>query len=242
MFQALSLRTHGGHAALWAVVIAALTASVVGETTTVDITVPDSVTVRGQDAYICTTVELPNKPYKLVGVEALAKQEVVHHILLFGCDVPYSKPKPGEQSAWECVGKPACGDPSETILYGWGRNADRLDLPPGVGFSVGRGSAVKWIVAQVHYLDPKPAADKSGVRLKLQDTPVPFSGGLLSYASWFSIPPGKPHFLVQDPCCYRGFQPLTTFAVRVHTHALGQRVSMTRAPASGSGEAWADVG
>lgn len=50
--------------------------------------------------------------------------------------------------------------------YGWGRNADKLELPKGVGFSVGKGTAVKWIVMQVHYLNEKPAGDNAGVRLR----------------------------------------------------------------------------
>jgi hypothetical protein len=32
---------------------------------------------------------------------------------------------------------------------------------------------------------------------------------------------------VPNKCCYRGFQPLTTFASRVHTHALGRAVWLT---------------
>jgi hypothetical protein len=50
--------------------------------------------------------------------------------------------------------------------YGWGRNADKLELPKGVGYSVGKGSAIKWIVMQVHYLKEKPAGDNAGVRLR----------------------------------------------------------------------------
>jgi hypothetical protein len=54
---------------------------------TIDITVPESTKVEGEDAYICITKPLPDKPLKLVGVEPLAEQKVVHHILLFGeCD------------------------------------------------------------------------------------------------------------------------------------------------------------
>jgi hypothetical protein len=49
-----------------------------------EITVPEETKVKGQDAYICTTLALPDKPYKLVGVEPLGRKEVVHHILLFG--------------------------------------------------------------------------------------------------------------------------------------------------------------
>ncbi|KAF8067346.1 pam-b [Scenedesmus sp. PABB004] len=221
-------------AAAWALLLAAAAAAR-GASLEFEITVPPDVVVKGQDSYICTTLQLPDKPYKVVGVEPLAEQAVVHHILLFGCDVPHVRPKPGQQSTWDCKMAPTCGGFQETIMYGWGRNAPRLDLPRGVGFSVGKGSAVAWVVAQVHYLAERPAGDRSGVKLILQDTPVPFSAGLLSYASWFSIPPRKPHFLVQNSCCYRGFQPLTSFAVRVHTHTMGRAVFMTRLPPTKDG-------
>ncbi len=38
----------------------------------------------GEDAYLCTSVPLPDKPMKLTGVTPLSKQEVVHHMLMFG--------------------------------------------------------------------------------------------------------------------------------------------------------------
>lgn len=37
-----------------------------------------------EDAYLCTAVPLPGEPLKLVGIEPLAKQEIAHHMLLFG--------------------------------------------------------------------------------------------------------------------------------------------------------------
>ena len=41
------------------------------------------------EMYLCTSVLLPDEPLKLVGVEPLSKQEVVHHMLLFGeCQNP----------------------------------------------------------------------------------------------------------------------------------------------------------
>jgi hypothetical protein len=50
-----------------------------------NITMPKGAqTTNEEDAYVCTTLPLPPQPMKLVGVEPLAKQEVVHHILLFG--------------------------------------------------------------------------------------------------------------------------------------------------------------
>ena len=45
---------------------------------------PSGYKVEGNDAYVCTTLQLPSKAYKLVGVVPKARQEVVHHILLFG--------------------------------------------------------------------------------------------------------------------------------------------------------------
>lgn len=36
--------------------------------------------------------------------------------------------------------------------YGWGSNAAKLELPEGVGFSVGGETSIKYIVAQVRAL------------------------------------------------------------------------------------------
>jgi hypothetical protein len=40
--------------------------------------------VEHEEAYLCTAVPLPEIPLKLVGIEPLSTQEVVHHMLLFG--------------------------------------------------------------------------------------------------------------------------------------------------------------
>ena len=47
-------------------------------------TLPTAVAPCGAQAYLCTAVELPEQALKLVGVEPLAKQEIAHHMLLFG--------------------------------------------------------------------------------------------------------------------------------------------------------------
>ncbi len=122
------------------------------------------------------------------------------------------------------------------VLYGWGRNAPRLELPKGVGFSVGNFTGIQYIVAQVHYLTKsRPQNDRSGVTLVLQPQPEPFSAGVLSFATGFQIPPNTESHLVENECCYQGHQTLTMFAVRVHTHALGRRVYMTRPKSDDSG-------
>ena len=75
---------------------------------------------------------------------------------------------------------------------------------------------------QVHYSSVRPPADRSGVRLKLTDAALPFSAGMMMFASYFTIPPGLPSHHVPTRCCYSGFEPTHGFAYRVHTHALGR--------------------
>ncbi|KAG2498330.1 hypothetical protein HYH03_003590 [Edaphochlamys debaryana] len=193
----------------------------------VNVTVPPFKTEK-EDSYVCVAAHLPPSPHKLVGVIPHARQEVVHHILLYGCDEPHMMPAPnGSAVAWRCDMKPTCNGPS-TIVYGWGKNAPDLRLPEGVGFSVGDGTGIKYIVAQVHYLAIRPDSDRSGVTLLLKPHAVPYAAGLVSFASWFSIPPGKKSHQIKNSCCFKSHQPLTMFAVRVHTHTLGRRVYMTR--------------
>ena len=40
--------------------------------------------VEKEDTYLCTAVELPSKPLKLIEVEPHSEQDTVHHMLLFG--------------------------------------------------------------------------------------------------------------------------------------------------------------
>lgn len=87
------------------------------------------------------------------------------------------------------------------------------------------------LFAQVHYLSGRPKDDTSGVRLALTADHMPFSAGMLMYASAFSIPPGRQSTLVPNRCCLRGFEPAHGFAFRVHTHALGEHLpSVTMHP------------
>ena len=78
------------------------------------------------------------------------------------------------------------------------------------------------LLSQVHYTQLRPPGDQSGVRLKLTDDVLPFSAGMMMFASFFSIPPHVDTHLVPTKCCYAGFEPAHGFAYRVHTHALGR--------------------
>eukprot|EP00197_Chlamydomonas_leiostraca_P013619 CAMPEP_0202860488 /NCGR_PEP_ID=MMETSP1391-20130828/2163_1 /ASSEMBLY_ACC=CAM_ASM_000867 /TAXON_ID=1034604 /ORGANISM="Chlamydomonas leiostraca, Strain SAG 11-49" /LENGTH=823 /DNA_ID=CAMNT_0049539651 /DNA_START=226 /DNA_END=2694 /DNA_ORIENTATION=+ len=157
----------------------------------------------------------------------MAEQSVVHHILLFGCNKPFQMPT-ADGVAWDCMSQPTCQDGGTHIIYGWGRNAPHLELPPGVGYSVGEGTTIRYIVAQVHFLGARPPGDRSGVQLTLHSHATSYAAGLMAYAASFVIPPNTRSTLVDDECCYQGHQQLTTFAFRVHTHVLGRSVTMTR--------------
>lgn len=51
-------------------------------TSTVEVLIPEFKT--DGEAYLCTRVPLPDSPQRLIGVQPLSKQEVVHHMLLYG--------------------------------------------------------------------------------------------------------------------------------------------------------------
>ncbi|KAK9800913.1 hypothetical protein WJX73_010392 [Symbiochloris irregularis] len=172
------------------------------------------------EIYLCTRVPLPNVPQRLVAIEPLSKQDVVHHMILYGCATTAGSSEP----VWECIGHGVCGSAGQQVLYGWGKDAPAMSLPPGVGFHVGEGSAIHSLVLQVHYLNGRPAGDTSGVRLSMTSEHMPFAAGMLMYASAFSIPPGRPSTEVPNHCCISGFEPAHGFAFRVHTHALGRSV------------------
>lgn len=92
-------------------------------------------------------------------------------------------------------------------------------------------------LTQVHYLGDRPPGDESGVHMLLKPEPVPYAGGLLAFASNFEIPPGKNHYPIRTSCCFNNHLPITVFAIRVHTHTMGQIVFLDRKAWNGSGEA-----
>ncbi|KAK9837060.1 hypothetical protein WJX84_000291 [Apatococcus fuscideae] len=181
--------------------------------------------VDQDDTYLCTSVALPDtEPLQLVGFQPLSSKEVVHHMLLFGCDAPASQDK-----VWQCSMQPACAG-GDHVMYGWGRGADAMHLPPGTSFSVGPGTAVAHVVLQIHYMGKRPEKDESGVRLSLTRQPQPLAAGMLHFASWFSIPPRQPSHHIDNRCCFNGFEPAEGFAFRVHTHLLGRYLHIHAVP------------
>ena len=74
-------------------------------------------------------------------------------MLIYGCEEPGS----AEDVAWSCgemhtepgeAHSPPCKSKSQ-IIYAWAKDAPELKLPDGVGFRVGLGSDIKYLVLQV---------------------------------------------------------------------------------------------
>ena len=64
-----------------------------GGKVTLDAIMPPYETAQ-EDEYLCTAVQLPDEPMKLVSIESLSEQGTVHHMLLFG------KRQKNQTSSW----------------------------------------------------------------------------------------------------------------------------------------------
>lgn len=109
-----------------------------------------------------------------VGFEPMAEMRTAHHVIIYGCG------RPGTQRpVWNCgemaqthageeKAEPPCarGHHTQTV-FAWARDAKRLELPPGVGFKVGRDSPIDYLVLQVHYAHKlkEGVRDASGINV-----------------------------------------------------------------------------
>lgn len=71
-------------------------------------------------------------------------------------------------------------------------------------------------------------SDALGFRLSKETSEK--TASIIQYASAFRIPPKQDNVLVDNECCYSGFEPITTVAFRVHTHTLGRSLNLNLSP------------
>nr|XP_023403700.1 peptidyl-glycine alpha-amidating monooxygenase isoform X3 [Loxodonta africana] len=151
-----------------------------------------------------------------------ASMDTVHHMLLFGCNMPVST-----GSYWFCD-EGTCTDKAN-ILYAWARNAPPTRLPKGVGFRVGGDTGSKYFVLQVHYGDISAFRDNhkdcSGVSLHLTRLAQPLIAGMYLMMSVDTVIPAGEKVVNSDISCHYKNYPMHVFAYRVHTHHLGKVVS-----------------
>ncbi|XP_036266816.1 peptidyl-glycine alpha-amidating monooxygenase isoform X12 [Pipistrellus kuhlii] len=187
-----------------------------------DIRMP-GVTPKQSDTYFCMSMRLPtDEEAFVIDFKPRASMDTVHHMLLFGCNMPSST-----GSYWFCD-EGTCTDKAN-ILYAWARNAPPTRLPEGVGFRVGGETGSKYFVLQVHYGDISAFRDNhkdcSGVSLHLTRLPQPLIAGMYLMMSVDTvIPPGE-KVVNSDISCHYNNYPMHVFAYRVHTHHLGKVVS-----------------
>ncbi|XP_017774183.1 PREDICTED: peptidylglycine alpha-hydroxylating monooxygenase [Nicrophorus vespilloides] len=184
------------------------------------------------ELYLCTPVKvLPDKSFYIVGFEPNATMNTVHHMILFGCTTPGAK-----REFWDC-GEMATGVNSHLpraqpcaegshVLYAWARDADSLELPDDVGFQIGIGTQVQYLVLQVHYAHkfPDTFVDRSGINLIYTQKPRSKLAGVVLLATGGTIPPhGITH--MESNCVINEHKTIYPFAYRTHTHSLGKVVS-----------------
>ncbi|XP_064412751.1 peptidyl-glycine alpha-amidating monooxygenase isoform X4 [Latimeria chalumnae] len=191
---------------------------------TLDIQMP-GVTPRNSDTYFCMPVRVPtDEEAYVVDFKPRANMDTVHHMLLFGCKMPFSN-----ENYWNCgTAKGTCRDEA-SIMYAWARNAPPTKLPKNVGFRIGGDTGIRYFVLQVHYGDINAFRDKhrdcSGVALRMTHEQQPLIAGIYLLMSIDTvIQPGKKVVDADIACAYKKY-PMFPFAYRVHTHHLGQVVS-----------------
>ncbi|KAM4875898.1 peptidyl-glycine alpha-amidating monooxygenase isoform 3-T3 [Thomomys bottae] len=187
-----------------------------------DIRMP-GITPKQSDTYFCMSMRLPvDEEAFVIDFKPRASMDTVHHMLLFGCNMPSST-----GSYWFCD-EGTCTDKAN-ILYAWARNAPPTRLPKGVGFRVGGETGSKYFVLQVHYGDISAFRDNhkdcSGVSLHLTRLPQPLIAGMYLMMSVDTVIPAGEKVVNSDISCHYKMYPMHVFAYRVHTHHLGKVVS-----------------
>ncbi|KAF5294490.1 hypothetical protein FQR65_LT01616 [Abscondita terminalis] len=187
------------------------------------------------ELYLCTPIKVvPKKSFYIVGFEPNATMETAHHMLLYGCTTPGSN-----QPYWNC-GEMADSQldnniqrtsPCETglhVLYAWARNAKKFELPEDVGFQIGEGTQIQYLVLQVHYAHTDKfkdgSTDDSGIFLMYTEKPRKKLAGVVLLGTGGAIPPNSVTHMESD-CRINENKTIYPFAYRTHTHGLGKVVA-----------------
>jgi len=192
------------------------------------------VTPYQAESYLCTPIRMDTEDtYYIVGFKPNATKMTAHHMLIYGCEEPGS-----DAPTWNCgemapkeageESHPVCGPGSTSqIIYAWAMDAPALDLPDGVGFRVGAGTNIKYLVLQVHYASTdyiSQDGDDSGVFLEYTEQEQPKTAGVLLMGTGGSAPPHSTTYF-ETSCDIDDPRTIHPFAFRTHTHSLGKVVS-----------------
>ncbi|XP_023320564.1 peptidylglycine alpha-hydroxylating monooxygenase isoform X2 [Eurytemora carolleeae] len=195
------------------------------------------------EVYLCSAVEIGTKGrYWVRGFKPVVIPGTMHHMAVVGCS---RYPPVTPANVWNCgsngnpvlePGFPAlnttcsAGDMKSMTLFLWSRNGETYILPKDVGFAIGGDSPVQHLVLQVHYINVQHLpehGDISGVDILYTDTEPLRTAGMMSVHVNTNVPSFSKTY--QDGGCRIGENKiLHPFSYLVHTHALGQVVSVWR--------------
>jgi peptidylglycine monooxygenase len=181
-----------------------------------------------QNSYLCKTLKLtPHKTLYVTGFEPDATANL-HHMVVVGCSKPQKT-----LTHWVCGRTTSEFDSKETndnpctevptIIYAWSPNAEPLKLPKNVGFQIGKGTRIHYLVLQIHYSETNKN-DTSGLNVVYTERPRSKLAGVLLLASEGTIPP-RTVTRMEILCQIKENKTIHPFAYRVHTHHLGKDVS-----------------
>jgi len=151
-----------------------------------------------------------------------------HHMSVEGCEW-ISDENFKEYDIWDVhPGYEACE--GYVTLLRWAKNAPPTKMPNRVGFKVGKGSKVKYLLLTVHYKDPlkKHEADyTSGYDLVATTESQIFMAGVfeLQVHGKFKIPGQTPVYPISTQCEVKTPASIIIFGTRVHSHQIGMVTS-----------------
>ncbi|XP_011691053.1 PREDICTED: peptidylglycine alpha-hydroxylating monooxygenase-like [Wasmannia auropunctata] len=181
------------------------------------------------ELYLCTSIRVRTiRNYYIIGFEPNTTM-ATHHMVVFGCTKPGSS-----KLVWECEQMLNSNNKADTsspcakgaqVIYGWDKNAPKLNLPEGVGFKIGGYSPIQYIVLQVHYArvaDFKDGTtDNSGVFLHYTTQRMDKLAGVIALTSNSYISTRK----TKSTCLIRESKTIYPFAFKTHTYSHGTIVS-----------------
>jgi len=180
------------------------------------------------DSYLCTSVDLRHKKSYIVGFEPQDEMHTVHHMSLSGCPVPAKNALAEKGKYWNCgeFQLSVCRGAGEKILYEWGRNSPKLELPSNVAFEVGGDSGLSYLVLQVHYkkvdhfLANPTLKDYSGVDCHTTSVQPSRLAATFLLAFGGKFPEHKRVQYLGTGCHYREGPVLHPFAFRVKAYSI----------------------
>ena len=199
--------------------------------------------------YICKLVALPTEPRLVTEIDIFPSTELVHHMLLLGCNgeafedaLPGLEANPNGQ--FECEGDEMVPAGCQNVIWGWGGVPGRVakeKIGNGHGMPIGHFSHA---ILQIHYNNPqsKPGVLMQNDSLILTHVPLETPGikavgmlmvGVAPYSTVDSIviPPGRGAVLIDTICPIECTRALPEAGVEImfafeHAHRAGRSLGM----------------